>query len=190
MRDGQLARINPFVDAYNAVSLKRVFRLGADDPDYIAGDICFCESRGGDTLYTLGQEPRENDPPKQGEIVYADDEKVLCRRWNWYQDARSPVTTQTNRAVVTIQSLEPVDLQAVIDVLSRLLTDYFAAKAVSSPPAPTRRSTSRTGLGCARNPVVAWSPVNGVADGLFPRVSAPRRYRDQRTSVRAPSLES
>jgi len=127
VRDGKLARINPFVDAYNAVSLKHVFPLGADDLDHVAGNIHFRESREGDTFHALGQEPSDNDPPKPGEIVYADDEKVLCRRWNWYQDARSPVTRSTDRAVVTVQSLGPGDLDAAIADLGRLLTDHCGA---------------------------------------------------------------
>ncbi|MEM7123223.1 MAG: phenylalanine--tRNA ligase beta subunit-related protein [Pseudomonadota bacterium] len=126
-RDGALAGINPFVDAYNAVSLAHVFPLGADDLDRIAGDLSFRPSRENDTFYALGQEPETNDPPKLGEIVYADDEKVLCRRWNWYQDARSPVTPQTTRAVVTIQSLGPGDLEAAIADLSALLREHCGA---------------------------------------------------------------
>ena len=84
-------------------------------------------SRDGDTFYALGQEPAQNDPPKPGEIVYADGTKVLCRRWNWYQDARSPVTEQTRRAVITIQSLSPGDLDAAIADLERLLSTYCGA---------------------------------------------------------------
>ena len=34
-----------------------------------------------------GEDP--NDPPKEGEVVYADARHVLCRRWNWRQDART-----------------------------------------------------------------------------------------------------
>jgi DNA/RNA-binding domain of Phe-tRNA-synthetase-like protein len=122
VRDGALARINPFVDAYNAVSLAHVFPLGADDLDHVSGDLAFRPARDGDTFHALGQDPTQNDPPKAGEIVYADGTKVLCRRWNWYQDARSPVTSATKRAVVTIQSLGPGDLEAATADLCRLLT--------------------------------------------------------------------
>ena len=127
VRDGALARINPFVDAYNVVSLAHVFPLGADDWDKVSGDLSFRVSRDGDTFFALGQEPAQNDPPKPGEVVYADDEKVLCRRWNWYQDARSPVTAQTRRAVVTIQSLGPGDLDAAIADLEALLKRFCGA---------------------------------------------------------------
>lgn len=128
VRDGALARINPFVDAYNAVSLKHVFPLGADDLDHVCGDICFREAREGDSFLALGEENPQNDPPKPGEIVYADEAKVLCRRWNWYQDARSPVATGTTRAVVTLQSLGPGDLRAALADLERLLASHCGAR--------------------------------------------------------------
>jgi DNA/RNA-binding domain of Phe-tRNA-synthetase-like protein len=127
-RDGKMAQIHPFVDAYNAVSLKHVFPLGADDLDKTVGDVCFREAREGDTFFALGQQPPRNDPPKTGEIIYADDKKVLCRRWNWYQDIRSPVTTEAKRAIVTIQSLGAGDLNAAVDDLERLLRTYFGAE--------------------------------------------------------------
>jgi DNA/RNA-binding domain of Phe-tRNA-synthetase-like protein len=49
-----------------------------------------------------GEDPL--DPPKHGEVVYADANHVLCRRWNWRQDARSRLTPQARRAVLTVQS--------------------------------------------------------------------------------------
>jgi len=127
VRDDALARINPFVDAYNAVSLAHVFPLGADDLDRVSGDLAFRPSREGDSFIALGDETAADDPPKPGEIVYADGEKVLCRRWNWYQDARSPVTPTTKRAVVTIQSLGPGDLEQAIGDLCRLLGKHCGA---------------------------------------------------------------
>ena len=37
----------------------------------------------------------EPEAPKAGEVVYADAAHVLCRRWNWRQDARSLITPAT-----------------------------------------------------------------------------------------------
>jgi DNA/RNA-binding domain of Phe-tRNA-synthetase-like protein len=31
-----------------------------------------------------------NDPPLAGEVVWADDLGVTCRRWNWRQCTRTP----------------------------------------------------------------------------------------------------
>ncbi len=38
-------------------------------------------------------------------MIYADGEKLLCRRWNWYQSARSATTSATRSAVLTVQWL-------------------------------------------------------------------------------------
>jgi DNA/RNA-binding domain of Phe-tRNA-synthetase-like protein len=100
-----LPRINGLVDIYNALSAEYVLPAGADDLDEVVGDLCFRPGGPGDSYIRLGDADGAEDPPKPGEIVYADAEKVLCRRWNWSQDARSAVTPATRRAVVTFQSL-------------------------------------------------------------------------------------
>ncbi len=91
--------------------------LGADDLDKVMGDIAFRFTaasatssstwRAGPTTKKKAEGDRhpKPDPPKPGEVVYADAAKILCRRWNWRQDVRSLVTPLTTRAVVlTIQA--------------------------------------------------------------------------------------
>ncbi len=116
-----LPRINAFVDAYNAISLKHVLPAGADDLDHVAGDIAFRYARPGDSFVRLGDGTGSEDPPKSGEVVYADDAKVLCRRWNWSQDGRSPVTPASTRAVVTVQALGNVALEPAVEELVDLI---------------------------------------------------------------------
>ncbi|MCP4316526.1 MAG: hypothetical protein GY789_11050 [Hyphomicrobiales bacterium] len=123
-----MPRINSFVDAYNAISLKHILPAGADDLDKVVGDIAFRYARPGDRFVRLGDETAREDPPKSGEVVYADDAKVLCRRWNWSQHAQSPVTTTTTRAVVTVQSLGASPLGPAIVELSSLLNDVCGAE--------------------------------------------------------------
>lgn len=105
-----LPEINGFVDAYNAVSLTHGFPLGADDLDKLTGDIAFRYAREGDSFVDMaGSDEGEDgvggglveDPPKPGEVVFADGAHVLCRRWNWRQDARSLVSADTRRALLT-----------------------------------------------------------------------------------------
>ena len=120
-----LPRINPFVDAYNAVSLAHVLPAGADDLDRVAGDLAFRFSREGDDFRDMGALDGSGaplaDPPKPGEVVYADSKKILCRRWNWRQDARSAISPETRRAVVTLQANGVGDVrQAAADLLGIL----------------------------------------------------------------------
>ena len=101
-----LPRVNALVDLYNMVSLDEGLCLGCDDLDRVEGDLAFRFSQPGDSFLDMGAAAGEDpdDPPKPGEVVYADAVKVLCRRWNWRQDARSAVTPATRRVVLTAQS--------------------------------------------------------------------------------------
>jgi len=120
--DRPLAEINSLVDCYNRISVAHVMPVGADDLDRIEGGVCFRHARDGDDFFALGQD--QNDPPKPGEIVYADDAKLLCRRWNWYQDARSPVSGDTRSAVLTVQSHGWGDLEAAAAELAANIESF------------------------------------------------------------------
>ncbi|MEN3386599.1 MAG: hypothetical protein V7608_6643 [Hyphomicrobiales bacterium] len=101
-----LARVNAFVDLYNAVSLTHVLPLGADDLDCVTPPLGFRYARVGDSFVDMADSEAGEEPeaPKAGEIVYADADHVLCRRWNWRQDARSLITPETTRGIVTLQA--------------------------------------------------------------------------------------
>ncbi|MBN8994487.1 MAG: hypothetical protein J0H94_04625 [Rhizobiales bacterium] len=119
--------INAFVDAYNAVSLAHVMPLGADDLDRVTGNVAFRYARPDDQFLDMaGGEPllTDPDPPKEGEVVYADRDKVLCRRWNWRQDVRSLVTPLTHRAILTAQSNGEGDLDAAVADLVGLIQRF------------------------------------------------------------------
>lgn len=133
LAERELPQINSFVDAYNAVSLKHVMPAGADDLDKVAGDLAFRYSRLGDSFVDMaggeeGSDAPADDPPKEGEVVYADAEKVLCRRWNWRQDARSLVTLSTRRAVVTVQFNGDGDLDAAVADLADLIGRFAGGR--------------------------------------------------------------
>ena len=102
---------------YNAVSLSAVLPLGADDLDKVTPPLAFRYAREGDSFVDMAdaEEGEEPEAPKAGEVVYADAAHVLCRRWNWRQDARSIITPATNRAVVTVQSNGAGDVAAGAD---------------------------------------------------------------------------
>ncbi len=105
------------------MSLTHVFCCGADDLDRIAPPVAFRFSKAGDSFIDMGADAGEdpNDPPKEGEVVYADTRHVLCRRWNWRQDARTGITLQTKRAVITVQANGWGDLDAAVTDLTGLI---------------------------------------------------------------------
>ena len=139
----RLPAVNGLVDIYNAVSLTHVFCCGADDLDQVAPPLAFRFARPGDTFVDMGAEPGEsaNDPPKEGEVVYANERHVLCRRWNWRQDARTGITPATRRAVITIQANGPGDLDAAVTDLTERVAHYVGA-------------TCRAGVADANRPIL------------------------------------
>jgi DNA/RNA-binding domain of Phe-tRNA-synthetase-like protein len=121
-----LARVNAFVDLYNAVSLAHVMPLGADDLDKVTPPLAFRYAREGDSFVDMADAETGEGPeaPKPGEVVYADAAHVLCRRWNWRQDARTLITPATRRAVVTVQSNGAGDVAAAAHDLVQLIGKY------------------------------------------------------------------
>jgi DNA/RNA-binding domain of Phe-tRNA-synthetase-like protein len=125
-----LPAINALVDLYNLVSLETGLCLGCDDLDKTFGDLIFRFSRPDDSFLDMGAEAGEdpNGPPKEGEVVYADARHVLCRRWNWRQDARTAASLETRRAVLTVQSNGVGDIEAAGARLARVIGRECGAK--------------------------------------------------------------
>ena len=123
-----LPRVNALVDCYNLISLTYLLPVGADDLAKTQGPLAFRYAREGDDFYALGAAEARDDPPKPGEVVYADGEKLLCRRWNWYQDARSATSLTTRRAAITVQHLgEAARLEAAVAELCDWLGRFCSA---------------------------------------------------------------
>ncbi|HEY7020060.1 MAG TPA: phenylalanine--tRNA ligase beta subunit-related protein [Ktedonobacterales bacterium] len=99
-----LPQINTLVDAYNAISVAFRVPAGADDLDFLAPPLAYRYTREGDTFFTLGEDAP--DPPEPSEVVYTDTAHILCRRWNWRQDARSAIRDATLRVTLNIESLD------------------------------------------------------------------------------------
>jgi DNA/RNA-binding domain of Phe-tRNA-synthetase-like protein len=130
----ELARVNGFVDLYNAVSLAHVLPLGADDLGAVAPPFAFRYARPDDSFVDMagatpgGETEADQEAPKPGEVVYADVAKVLCRRWNWRQDARSLIRPQTTRAVVTVQANGCGDVATAMDDLVELIGRFCGGR--------------------------------------------------------------
>jgi len=123
MAGRSLARVNTFVDLYNAVSLAHVLPLGADDLARVTPPLAFRYAREGDSFVDMAEEGDQPEAPKAGEVVYADAVHVLCRRWNWRQDARTLITAGTTGAAVTVQANGAGDVTAgsadLIDLIGK-----------------------------------------------------------------------
>ncbi len=111
LRGDALPSINGLVDLYNAASLRHILPVGGDDLDRVTGGTALRLARGDEDYVPLGG--TAPDPPEAGEIVYADDATVLCRRWSWRQGERTKISAETRNVVLNIHGLPPVSRAAV-----------------------------------------------------------------------------
>lgn len=118
LKGGALPSINTFVDLYNVLSLKYLLPVGGEDLDCCTDNIVLDRATGSEPFIALGE--TQNEPPLSGEVVYKDQEGVLCRRLNWREADRTKLTQQTTNAVLVIESLDPSD--PLPEILSELQT--------------------------------------------------------------------
>lgn len=121
----ELRHINKLVDIYNFISLKHMVPVGGDDIDKIEGGITLRLAKGDENFTRLNS--NEMDHPKEGEVIYADDKEVLCRRWNWRECDKSKMTAETKNVMLVVEGLPPVtkqDVQEIITELADLMKKY------------------------------------------------------------------
>lgn len=101
LKRGELPSVNNLVDAYNLVSLRTRFSLGAHDLDRIAAPIELRLFKGDESFRPLGSDT--NKPVNRGEFGYVDAEhRVICRLDSLQADF-SKVTEDTTNVLLIIE---------------------------------------------------------------------------------------
>ena len=140
IKTGKLPVINTAVDLYNVVSVKHIIPMGGFDADKVEGDIYLRVSIGGETFIPLGASKQEET--YSGEVVYADDGRILTRRWNYRDADETKITGETRNLVMFIDASPEIKLENVesaLDELLHLLKDACGgkyAKAIASSHEP------------------------------------------------------
>ena len=143
LKTGKLPMINTAVDLYNIVSVKHIIPMGGFDADKVEGDIYLRVSDGGETFIPLGASKQEET--YQGEVVYADDTRILTRRWNFRDADETKITDETRNLVMFIDASPKITLDQVesaLDELLRLLEEACGGKymkAIASSDEPVLR---------------------------------------------------
>jgi len=117
--------INPLVDIFNYISLKYLVPSGGDDLSKVVGDLRLTYAKGDELFIPFGQ--TAPDPPKKGEVIYRDEEKVLCRSWNWRQGEHTKLTFQTEWVAINVDCLTPVDFvkaQRISEEVAQLVCKF------------------------------------------------------------------
>lgn len=125
-----LPRINRLTDVYNAVSVRHGLPVGGEDADRLVGRPRLTVARGDEPFDTVLDGTAVVDHPAAGEVVWADEEGVTCRRWNWRQGARTRLGPETTRGLFVLERLEPFSLDALEAAGDALVAALVAAGAV------------------------------------------------------------
>lgn len=116
-----LPRINALTDIYNAISVIHQIPLGGENLDSYVGFPRLIRSRGTEPFDTTADGEPVEEFPEPGEVVWADDVGVTCRRWNWRQGVRTRLEEDTTRALFILDALKPVSDQALMAASEDLL---------------------------------------------------------------------
>lgn len=115
LRDGTLRPTNAVVDRYNAVSLRFALPIGGEDARAYVGAPRLIRASGSEPFETMADGQPKTETPETGEVIWADDAGVTCRRWNWRQGPRTQLTEATTVMWFVLERLAPMPLEALIE---------------------------------------------------------------------------
>jgi DNA/RNA-binding domain of Phe-tRNA-synthetase-like protein len=110
--------INTVVALSNAISLKYLIPSGSDDLERTTGDLGIRLAKGSEPFQPFNAP--EVEYPQPGEVIWADDEKVMCRRWIWRQGDQTKVTSETESVTINLDILPPVTREEGTEAVQEL----------------------------------------------------------------------
>ena len=127
-RHGGLRAINPIVDVYNVVALKRRLSCGAHSLAALNGEIRLRITHGNESFMPLGAKKAQIVPA--GEYAYVDgDGRIVCRL-ECRQAVHSAVTTKTRDVVIIVQGNAAIpvnDVEHACTEIEELCGRYIGA---------------------------------------------------------------
>ena len=114
--------IQRLVDIGNAVSLRHLIPTGGHAIDILTQDISLRPAKGDETFVPFGSTAAES--PLPGEIIFAEGNTVLTRRWTWRQSNHTLTLPETKAIEYNIDGLPPLTVSEV-DEVSREVMDLI-----------------------------------------------------------------
>jgi DNA/RNA-binding domain of Phe-tRNA-synthetase-like protein len=119
LRNDPLPSINALADIGNAISLRYLVPTGGHSIDVVTQDISLRLAKGDETFTPFGSEQVES--PLPGEIIFAEGNTVLTRRWTWRQ-ANHTLTLPTTKAIeYNVDGLPPIPVSEVDEVCKQIM---------------------------------------------------------------------
>ena len=119
LRHQELPSINALVDIGNILSLRHLLPVGSHAIDRITDNIALRPASGEEEFVPLGSEKVERPAP--GEIIFAEGNHVLTRRWSWRQGHHTLTTVATTAVEFNVDGLPPVPRSEIEEICLKLM---------------------------------------------------------------------
>ena len=119
LRHQELPSINALVDIGNVLSLRHLLPVGSHAIDRITDNIALCHASGDEEFVPLGSEEVEHPAP--GEIIFAEGNHVLTRRWSWRQGQHTLTLPTTTAVEFNVDGLPPVSRDEIEGICLELM---------------------------------------------------------------------
>ena len=106
LNNNSLPAINALVDIGNIVSLRHLVPVGGHAIDVVTEDIALRKATGNEEFIAFGSDKVEH--PEPGEVIFAEGNAVLTRRWSWRQANHTLTLPSTTAIEFNIDGLPPV----------------------------------------------------------------------------------
>jgi DNA/RNA-binding domain of Phe-tRNA-synthetase-like protein len=129
LKGQQLPSINALVDIGNILSLSHLVPTGGHAIDHAVEGYRLRPATGTERFVPFGTDQEEHPDP--GEIIYAEGETVLTRRWSWRQANHSLTLPETTAIQFNLDGLAPVgraELEALGAELAGMVEQYCGGR--------------------------------------------------------------
>ncbi|MBN1485289.1 MAG: cytoplasmic protein [Chloroflexia bacterium] len=115
----ELPSINALVDVGNLLSLRHLVPVGGHAIDVVRQDLALRPATGAEEFVAFGSAQVEQ--PLPGEIVFAEGNTVLTRRWTWRQAQHSLTLPSTRAIEFNVDGLPPVPPAEVEEICRQII---------------------------------------------------------------------
>ncbi|MEJ2718811.1 MAG: phenylalanine--tRNA ligase beta subunit-related protein [Deltaproteobacteria bacterium] len=118
LKNQEIPSIGALVDIGNILSLEHLVPAGGHAIDVLTGDIALREATGEEEFIPFGSDEVEHPAP--GEIIFAEGNIVLTRRWTWRQSSHTLMVPSTTAIEFNVDGLPPVPIDEVEELCGKI----------------------------------------------------------------------
>ena len=129
LKNDTLPSISKIVDLGNLVSIQNLVPVGAHAIDVVTQDIALRLATGEEIFEPFGSDDIEH--PSTSEVIFAEGNTVLTRRWTWRQAKHTLVVPDTKAVEINFDGLPPVthqDVEQICRQAAKLVQVYCGGK--------------------------------------------------------------